>query len=235
MSNAEAAAGPRPKYKRSFKNYIVDSRFQLKYTGLIVGVSLAISAPLGVFLWRTSEKVVAESQKVVEESKKVSEVVSLQISKDPVYGSDPELAKAFGAESTSAADKVQAQQQSLAAEQRTMMRTLVGALGLMVVLIGLLGIYFTHKVAGPIYKMKMLLTQVGEGKLTFYGKLRKGDELQEFFETFATMVEKIKARQSREVDELDVAIDAAKASGASDDAIAKIRGVRDEMKRALET
>ncbi len=233
MSNVEAAA-PRPKYKRSFKNYIVDSRFQLKYTSMIVGISIAISAPLGAFLWRTSEKVVAESQKVVEESKKVSEVVSLQISKDPVYGSDPELATAFGSESTSAADKVQARQKSLAREQRTMMRTLIGALGLMVLLIGLLGIYFTHKVAGPIYKMKLLLTQVGEGKLTFYGKLRKGDELQDFFETFATMVEKIKSRQQREVDALEAAIEAAKKSGASEDAIAKIRGVRDEMKRALE-
>lgn len=234
MSNVEAAAAPRPKYKRSVKNYIVDSRFQLKYTSFIVAVAVAISAPLGLFLWRTSEKVVAESQKVVEESKKVSEVVSLQISKDPVYGSDPELAKAFGSEANTAAAKVQAQQEALASEQRTMMRTLVGALGLMVVLIGLLGIYFTHKVAGPIYKMKLLLTQVGEGKLTFYGKLRKGDELQDFFETFATMVEKIKSRQSREVDDLDAAIAAAKASGASEEAISKISGVRDEMKRALE-
>jgi hypothetical protein len=234
MSNAEAAAAPRPKYKRSVKNYIVDSRFQLKYTSFIVIVAVAIAAPLGLFLFRTSEKVVAESQKVVEESKKVSEVVSLQISKDPVYGSDPELAKAFGAESSSAADKVKAQQEALVAEQRTMMRALVGALGLMVVLIGLLGIYFTHKVAGPIYKMKMLLRQVGEGKLTFYGKLRKGDELQDFFETFATMVERIKERQKREVDELEAAIEAARASGASEDAIAKIGHVRDEMKRALE-
>lgn len=234
MSNAEAAAAPRPKYKRSVKNYIVDSRFQLKYTSFIVIVAVAIAAPLGVFLFRTSEKVVAESQKVVEESKKVSEVVSLQISKDPVYGSDPELAKAFGAESSSAADKVKAQQEALVAEQRTMMRALVGALGLMVVLIGVLGIYFTHKVAGPIYKMKMLLRQVGEGKLTFYGKLRKGDELQDFFETFATMVERIKERQKREVDELESAIEAARASGASEEAIAKIGHVRDEMKRALE-
>lgn len=234
MSNAEAAAAPRPKYKRSVKNYIVDSRFQLKYTSFIVIVAVAIAAPLGLFLFRTSEKVVAESQKVVEESKKVSEVVSLQISKDPVYGSDPELAKAFGAESSSAADKVKAQQEALVAEQRTMMRALVGALGLMVVLIGLLGIYFTHKVAGPIYKMKMLLRQVGEGKLTFYGKLRKGDELQDFFETFATMVERIKERQKREVDELESAIEAARASGASEEAIAKIGHVRDEMKRALE-
>lgn len=223
-----------PRYKRSFKNYLVDSRFQLRYTGYIVAVALVISAVLGAFLWRTSEKVVAEGQKVVEESKKVSDILSLQISKDPIYGSDPELAKAFNAESVNAANGVVAQQKALAYEQRTMMRALVGALALMVVLIGLLGIYFTHKVAGPIYKMRLLLTAVGNGKLNFQSKLRKGDELQDFFQTFATMVEKLKARQAREVADLEAAIASAQASGASPEAIAKIAGVRDEMKRSLE-
>lgn len=223
-----------PRYKRSFKNYIVDSRFQLRYTAYIIAIALVISAVLGVFLVRTSAKVVAQGQRVVAESKKVSDILAIQISKDPIYGSDPELAKAFTAESTDAANGVVARQEALAAEQRTMMRALVGGLGLMVVLIGLLGIYFTHKVAGPVYKMKLLLTAVGDGKLNFHSKLRKGDELQDFFETFATMVERIKERQKREVDELESAIEAARASGASEEAIAKIGHVRDEMKRALE-
>lgn len=224
-----------PRYKRSFKNYLVDSRFQLRYTGYIIAIALVISAVLGVFLVRTSEKVVAQGQRVVAESKKVSDILAVQISKDPIYGSDPELTKAFTAESTNAANGVVARQEALAAEQRTMMRALVGGLGLMVVLIGLLGIYFTHKVAGPVYKMKLLLTAVGNGKLNFQSKLRKGDELQDFFETFATMVEKLKARQAREVADLDAAIEAAKASGASAEAIAKIAGVRDEMKASLES
>ena len=105
---------------------------------------------------------------------------------------------------------------------------------LLVVLIALLGIYFTHKVVGPIYKMKMLLRQVGDGKLNFQGKLRKGDELQDFFEVFAAMVEKLKARQTSEVEELEAAMKEAQATGASDAAIAKIAKVRDEMRAALE-
>ncbi len=222
------------RHKRSIRNYVVDSRFQLKYTGLIILVTLVISAGLGSALWQTSQKVVAESQKVVEESQKVSEVVSLQIQRDPVYGADPELVKAFGVESASAADKVMAQQRALASEQRSMMRALVGALGLMVVLIGLMGIYFTHKVAGPIYKMKSLLRQVGEGKLSFHGRLRKGDELQDFFETFTKMVEQLKARQQREIEDLEAGLEAARSSGASEEAISRIASVRDEMKRSLD-
>ena len=115
-----------------------------------------------------------------------------------------------------------------------MLTSLIAGLTLLVIFIGLLGIFFTHKVVGPIYKMKMLLRQVGEGKLNFQGRLRKGDELQDFFEVFAAMVEKLKERQRREVEELEAAMAAARQSGASDDAIAKIAGVRDEMKLALD-
>jgi nitrogen fixation/metabolism regulation signal transduction histidine kinase len=115
-----------------------------------------------------------------------------------------------------------------------MLTYLVSGLSLLVILIGMLGIYFTHKVVGPIYKMKLLLKQVGDGKLNFQGRLRKGDELQDFFETFQQMVDKLKARQKTEVEELESAIDAAKESGASEEAVAKIVGVRDAMKRALD-
>ena len=83
------APGPRVKYKRSFRNYLIDSRFQLKYTSFILIAAVTISTVLGVFLWRTSGEVVAESQKVVEQSKKVSDVVKMSIKDDPVYGSNP--------------------------------------------------------------------------------------------------------------------------------------------------
>ncbi len=238
MSPAAPAAAPAQakdgRHNRSFKNYLLDARFQLKYTGMIVGVSLAIALILGIFLYRTSGEVVNQSQKVVDESKKVSDIVKMNIKNDPIYGDSPELATAFNQSATEQDNKIVEQQQSLIRQQHTMLLALVGGLTLMVTLIGLLGIYFTHKVVGPIYKMKGLLRQVGDGKMTFYGKLRKGDELQEFFEVFQTMVDKLKARQAGEIELLEGAITDAKASGASEAAIAKIVTVRDEMQRALE-
>jgi len=104
-----------------------------------------------------------------------------------------------------------------------------------VIVLGFLGIVFTHKVAGPIFKMKRLLKQVGEGKLTFEGRLRKGDELQDFFEAFTSMVENLRERQRKEIEELERAMDMAQKSGASAESIHKVALVRDEMKRALET
>jgi methyl-accepting chemotaxis protein len=232
-SSADAAASP-PRYKRSVKNYLIDSRFQLKYTSFILIISLMIAAPLGAFLFSTSNKVVAEGAKVVQESKKVSDVVKMSIKNDPIYGADPELAKAFSEAAGGNDEKIVAQQKALENQQRTLLMSLVGGLSLMVVLIGVLGIYFTHKVAGPIYMMKGLLGQVGNGRLNFNRRPRKGDELQDFFEAFTAMVAQLKERQETEVKQLGEAIDAAKASGASEEAVAKIVGVRDTMRAALD-
>lgn len=226
-------AGP-VKYKRSVKNYLIDSRFQLKYTAMIIGVALVISSVLGTFLYRTSQDVVRESQMVVLESKKVSEVVKMNILKDPIYSDNPELQAAFTAGASDTDKKIEDQQQRVIRQQETMLYALVGGLAAMVLLIGILGIYFTHKVAGPVYKMKLLLKQVGDGKLHFKGKLRKGDELQDFFETFSAMVEQLRDRQAKEVKQLGEAIEGARKAGAAEEEIAKIVLVRDEMQKALE-
>lgn len=253
MSTSTAAPAPTPapaakpvKYKRSIKNYLLDPRFQLKWTGMIIFVAFVISAIMGVFLYRTSSEVTAQSQKVIgqgeeliKESQKNSDLVKMQIKKE--YADAPELADTFS-KSTADLDKqledkhkfLLAQQQATIQQQRTMLTSLVAGLALLVVLIGVLGIYFTHKVVGPIYKMKLLLKQVGDGKLNFYGKLRKGDELQDFFLVFEAMVDKLKERQRCEVKTLEAAMEEAKASGASEEAIAKIKVVRDEMAAALD-
>jgi nitrogen fixation/metabolism regulation signal transduction histidine kinase len=235
------------KYKRSVKNYLIDSRFQLKYTGFIVGIALVISLGLGAVIVHTTGEVVGESQKVneegkkvVEESRKVSDVVKMSIKDN--YADDPELAKTFAQASNDADDKIKAQedalrheQQSLVRRQSTMLTVLVGSLVVMVVLIGMLGIFFTHKVAGPIYKMKLLLKDVQRGRLVVPpGRLRKGDELQEFFDVFAEMVGELRRKQQVEVDDLSKAIEAARGAGASEEIVGKIVAVRDEMNRALE-
>jgi methyl-accepting chemotaxis protein len=220
------------RYKRSLRNLLIDSRFQLKYTGLLVLVAIVVSGLLGGFLYATSREVVAEGAKVVEESKKVSDVVLMNIKEN--YAQSPELAAAFSEDAAKSDQKITEHQQALEVKQQKMLAALVGALALLVIIIGLCGIWFTHKIAGPVYKMKMLLRQVGDGRLVFQGKLRKGDELQDFFEVFSSMVDKLRDRQSKEVAQLDSAIQMAGEAGASKESLAKVLLVRDEMKRAID-
>lgn len=235
-STASATAAPQKggRHQRSIKNYLIDSRFQLKYTAMIVSVAIVISGVLGLSLYKTSRTLVAQSQLVVDESKKVSEVVKMTIKDDPFYSENPELTKSFSDASEGSDKKVEEQQQALIHGQQAMLWSLVGGLSLMVVLIGLLGIYFTHKVAGPIYKMKMLLREAGKGKLSFKGRLRKGDELQDFFQAFQDMIEGLRELQSKEVERLETAIKAAGSSGASAESLEQLQRVRDEMQAMLD-
>ena len=83
-------------YKRSVRNYLLDSHFQLKYSGMLVGVAIVICGVMGSVLYTTtrqmvdqSAKVVEESRKASEESKKVSEVSRMNI-KD-LASDSPEL------------------------------------------------------------------------------------------------------------------------------------------------
>ncbi len=240
------AAGSKPKYKRSIRNYLLDAKFQLRWTGYLIAVALVISAILGVFLYRTSREVTQQSQKVIAqgeallgESKKNSDLVRMQI-KDQ-YQDAPELAAQFDKDALDLEKKLEekhkALQEQAAAtnqQQQTMVTYLVAGLSLLVILIGLLGIFITHKIVGPIYKMKLLLRQVGDGKLNFQGRPRKGDEFQDFFEVFSATVEKLKARQAEEVKELEEAMKSLSGSGASPEALKHIEHVHAEMARALE-
>src|SRR3954470_27505 len=41
--------------KRQLRNYLLDTRFQLKYTGMVVGVTLVVASILGAIAYRESK------------------------------------------------------------------------------------------------------------------------------------------------------------------------------------
>lgn len=260
----DAATAPLPatgRHQRRLRNYLLDSHFQLKYTGYLVGIALLFSVSLGLLIWRTSGAVIAQShqavaqgeqvvergKEVVTESQKVSEVVKMNIIKDPVYSDNPALLDAFKADADKQDERLKQQQQALEAQatalrdqsaalttnEHIMLGTLVGALTLLVVLIGIAGILVTHKVAGPIYKMKRQIADVGEGRLKIPGKLRKGDELVDFFETFESMVINLRQRQEEEIEKLERAINTLEPK-AEPGELDPLYQLRKEMKAALD-
>ena len=231
-TTAKQDAGGR--HQRRLKNYLLDPHFQVKYTSYLVLIAIVLSIGLGSIIWHTSntvieessnavhqgEEVVARGKEVVAESQKVSLVVQMNIVKDPVYSDNPALAEAFKADAAKQDERLHAQQDqlvkqadtlkrqasALAARQTAMIYTLCGALALLVVLIGAAGIIVTHRVAGPIYKMRANLLHVADGRLRVPTPLRKGDELVEFFEAYRSMVISLRERQEVEISKLVQAI-----------------------------
>jgi len=261
-ATASAALPPTGRHQRSLRNYLLDAHFQLKYTSYLLAIAVTLSLALGTLLWSVSQKVIAQSQEtvkqgqetvgrgqeVVRESQKVSAVVHMNIVKDPVYGSNPELAAVFN-ESAKEQDKrledqqhkleadalsLQKRSQQLADQQTQMFVVLIVVLSLLVVGIGIAGILVTHRVAGPIHKMKRLLGYVGEGHLRLTEKLRKGDELQHFFDAFEGMVNSLRDRQEVEIGKLDQAISGLQGR-VPEDLLAALKSLRQDMRDALET
>jgi methyl-accepting chemotaxis protein len=55
-------------------------------------------------------------------------------------------------------------------------------IGIVILLFGAVSIFITHKIAGPLYRLKKSLAQVTEGNLDIVVKLRKWDDLQDLAE-----------------------------------------------------
>lgn len=218
-------------YKRSMRNYLLDSRFQLKYTGFLVIVVVIISGVMGAVLYETTQAVVGESSALVEESKKVSEVSRMNIR--DLASDSPELLTEFNREADAHDKALGDQQTRLIHRQQLMIESLVGGLALMVVLIGMLGIYITHKIAGPVFKMKRLLKQVGDGHLHLDARLRKGDELVDFFETFTQMVQGLRQMEMKQLEDVEAAFKALE-GGTKEETVAALSRVRNAMKQTLE-
>lgn len=61
---------------------------------------------------------------------------------------------------------------------------------LLLLLCGLGGIYFSHKVIGPVYRMERALQDVADGDLTVHMKLRQGDRFLLLSESINRIIEK---------------------------------------------
>ena len=210
---------------------------------------------------KQGQETIDRGKQVLVQSRRVSQVVAMNIAKE--YKDDPELAKTFNESAakdeaklkeeqdrlerdaaflSARARELEVQAQTVATQQNALLLGLVAGLGLLVICVGLAGIVFTHKVAGPIFKMKRLLRQVGEGKLVLREKLRKGDELQHFFETFENMVNDLRARQTAEISKvdkiLDRLVDAPRSQAGmrefDDDGVELLKQLRREMQDQLD-
>lgn len=191
--------------KRKLKNYLLDRRFQLKYTGMVVGVTLIVASLLGAVAY--------------SESKGQTEALQIQLAVQPDL--DPQVAAhldAFGKE-----------------RDRQMLAGILSGIMLLTLALGLTGIVITHKIIGPAYRMRKLLATVAGGHLKVDGALRRGDELQDVFGAFNDMVNSLRERQADEIAQLDEALDNARRRGVTDDDLRPFCLLRDRMRAQLES
>ncbi len=181
--------------KRKLRNYLLDNRFQLKYTGMVVAVTVVVATGLGYAAY--------------DYSRGQTEALAVSIAMQPELN-------------PTAAEDLEAFARS---EDTKVLAAIVLGVGIMALTLGMTGIVVTHRVVGPAYRMRMLFHQVAEGRRTVSVGIRKGDELQELFEAFADMLANIRDKEAQVVEELSDALAAARAAGASEASLSKLQAV----------
>ncbi len=223
-------------YKRQARNFLLDARFQLKFASYIVGITLVLAALLGIFLYRTTSHLFAQAQSAVDARSSAAEssreLGIATLNNDLANNLDnPELMKQLQ-ERSDAIDKTFEAEKALVIETKANLvkqqeYTLLGLIASLVAFILIVGfgtIVTTHRIVGPLFRVKRMANEVAAGKIRppTYG-LRPGDELKDVFDSFSNMVTKLRERQVDDLARVEAAIAAARAGGAPTDALEAVR------------
>lgn len=96
----------------------------------------------------------------------------------------------------------------LGGQDRVTLYVLVGFGLVLMVVLALFGIIFTHKVAGPLHKISGYLDDMRRGRLAPIGTLRQGDQLRGFYEHFREAHAELRERTRREAEAIAQAVSA---------------------------
>jgi hypothetical protein len=191
-------------HRRHLRNYLLDRKFQLRFTVLIVLISSLLTVGLGYFWY--------------DEMRKASRIVEV---------------KALATMSDAEVAKVQADLH----RQDIVRLAILGGFGIAIALV-LAGfsIIFTHRVAGPLFKISRHLKDIRYDNLQEVWDLRKGDQLQEFWGVFKHMHTALRERLESDVKALEEAMSAlSNADGEQQKAaLAALTALRDFKAASLE-
>jgi HAMP domain-containing protein len=168
---------------RKIRNLLIDKAFQLKYTLAVVVISTIISFVLGLFLYQAQ-------QEVARANRENSQLVAMD---------DPDIGQAMR-------EEMEKDDVSIDNKNKKFLFTLIASLGCLVLTLTILGIVATHKIAGPAYAMRRIMSEIADGRYPFIRALRKGDELRKVAEELKRMADNLRLRDENEADQLEKAL-----------------------------
>ena len=239
------SSGPQDS-KRKWRNFLLEPRFQLKFTVYLVAVSVVLAALLGVFLFRNTQALLDEASAavearslVVEASRELSNATLsnklLNRMEDPVFVAQLEAeSKEIEARHEAEQASVIAQRGNLDRHQRQMWLVLGGALVGLLVLMALVSIMLTHRVAGPLMRIRRMVNEVAEGQLRPppYG-LREKDELKDIFDATRAMVHVLRKQQEDDVLVITHALERAKQQGLTGEWLEDLKALESRIRSRL--
>lgn len=231
-------------HQRKLRNYLLDKKFQLKYTGIVVAVTAVLSGVLGYYLHQ--EIVVSQntilardlaSDTYIIEPGDVSkrQEVSQQIDREFNDALTTKLSVIVKINNAPAGMTAELYQSSFDDERGQKSTVLIAALLVFLFVLAVIWVYLTHRIAGPVFKLKLLFSKVRGDHLAVDGRLRKGDELQDAFEAFQQMIVRLRDDRRDKAERLEAIFSKMKAGeGDNEELIEQLDKVRQEMIESLD-
>jgi flagellar biosynthesis/type III secretory pathway protein FliH len=225
--------------QRKLRNYLLDAPMQLRFTAVLVLATLLGAGLLGIFLARALNRLAEQAERAVEARAAAAqashELGNASLSKTLLERfNDPEFTAQLERQSRAIDAAYVAEQAQVAEQRRDVAResTRIGwlvvlSVGVFALAVLLLGIIITHRIAGPVYRVRRLLSDLAEGRreVPRHG-LREGDELRELFDAAASLVKTLRAEDEATLEAVSVAI-------AAPDRGDGLRQVHDRLARRL--
>ena len=193
--------------QRKLRNFLIDRRFQLKWTAIVVLVNIGICVILAVPLYYTAAS--ASDQLLALKS------------------GEPRI-------TTQAMDLFVRKNHE---DKRTVILALGLFLGALFVTNTIAWIILTHKIAGPVYKLRRILRGIDDFHLKIDAHIRRGDELKDVVFDFNEMILRLAECRKEDAELLRRAAEKLRASTTPEernDMLKAIENLASRYKRSVE-
>lgn len=173
-------------YKR--RNYLINKPFQLKYTVAIVAMLLIVMLVSGFGLYMGMWGSIIENfskfkvSQNLETARRITGYEAVRYNRG-----DYRLDRIFRE-----AELLSGQEQYMLKEAlRSVNKSLIPKIIILAALIFLAGIFVSHKIAGPMYRIERSAESIHQGDLRVNFKIRKGDEMKGAANALEAMVKSL--------------------------------------------
>jgi hypothetical protein len=231
-------------YKRSWKNLLINKRYQLRFTLFMVGISAALMAGLGWWVMHVANEqttISIESQEgvpcpLVPTIDELPPPPPLHLP-DPAPDDGEEHHAHVQIDESSMTLTVQVPKdfaervvrhytctlnvastiEQLKAGRYYILYALIAVGALLCLGLAVYGIKMTHKVAGPLFKVSTYMQKMRDGRLDKVWPLRKGDQLVDFYDHFRTAHAGLVTAEHTDIEKLRALVAAAEDAGIGQD------------------
>ena len=173
LTSMEATMAPR---QRRLRNYLLDAPLQLRFTAVLVLATLLGAGLLGIFLARALNRLAEQAERAVEARAAAAqashELGNASLSRTLLERfNNPEFTAQLERQSRAIDAAYQAEQVQVDEQRREVARESVRigwlvalSVGVFALAVLLIGIVLTHRIAGPVFRVRRLLEDLGQGR-----------------------------------------------------------------------